>query len=338
MSIYLPVAAGLLIVAAGAVAMRLLKSHPTLRPAIWTAIACMGIIALGATVLYAALSRDPPKKSSKTDSPESMVEGLARRLRAHPGDLNGWLMLGRSYTVLKEYPRAVRAYQQAVRASGGTNADALLGEAQARMSIDHNAITGAAGDLVERALALEPNDPDTLYLAATVALHRGQLTLARTRFGTLLTLNAPADLAQDARIRIASIDQQLGRGRAAASPSAPQGAVGPSIRVYLRLAPSLAQRASPNAPLYVFVRDAKQPGAPLAVKRLASHFPQALTLTAADSMMPGHTFSAGERVQVVARIAPSGNPMKASGDLDGQANYRIGATAPVRILIDHVTH
>lgn len=338
MSIYLPVAAALLIGAAGAIAVPLLKSRPALRPAIWTAIACMGVIALGSTVLYASLSREPPKKSSTTDSPESMVAGLAQRLRAQPGDLNGWLMLGRSYTVLKEYPRAVSAYQQAVRASGGTNADALLGEAQARMRIDRNAITGEAGDLVERALALEPNDPDTLYLAATVALHRGQLTLARTRFGTLLTLNPPADLAQDARIRIASIDQQLGRGRATASPGAPQAAAGPSIRVYLRLAPSLAQRASPDVPLYVFVRDAKQPGPPLAVKRLASRFPQTVTLTTADSMMPGRTFSAGQRVQVVARIAPSGSPMKASGDLDGQANYRIGATAPVRILIDRVTH
>lgn len=343
MTVILPLATVLVIVAASAIAVPLLRSRPALRPAVWTAIACVGIIALGSTVLYAVLSSGAGHKrsvesSSTVGSPESMVEGLAQRLRSHPKDLSGWLMLGRSYTVLKEYPRAVRAYEHAVRLSGGSNTDALLGEARARMRVNGEAITGKAGDLVERALALSPGDPNALYFGAVVALHRGKLALARTRFSKLLALDPPASLRRDVQAQIASIDQQLGRQSAAALPGGQADPGNPSILVHLRLASSLAKRAPPDAPLYVFVRDPKQPGPPLAVKRLTSRFPQTVVLSATDSMVPGHAFTTGERVVVVARVAPSGNPMDESGDLNGRATYRVGGSAPVRILINQVTH
>ena len=59
------------------------------------------------------------------DSPAAMVGRLARRLEKQPDDLPGWLQLGRSYTVLEEYPLAVarlrarqHACQRAERRSG----------------------------------------------------------------------------------------------------------------------------------------------------------------------------------------------------------------------------
>lgn len=111
----------------------------------------------------------------------------------------------------------------------------------------------------------------------------------------------------------------------------------PLIRVEVKLAPALQRRAPRAAALYVFVRDPAQGGPPLAVKRLQSRFPQTVELTAADAMIPGRRIAAGERVQVVARISASGNPMDESGDLSGQADYRIGRDDLVDVVIDHVT-
>ena len=44
----------------------------------------------------------------------SMVDRLAARMEKNPGDLEGWLKLGRSYKVLEEYDKAMRAYEKAL--------------------------------------------------------------------------------------------------------------------------------------------------------------------------------------------------------------------------------
>ncbi|MGC8519712.1 MAG: tetratricopeptide repeat protein [Steroidobacteraceae bacterium] len=84
-----------------------------------------------------------------------MVETLASRLRTRRNDLSGWIMLGHSYRVLKEYRQAAHAYGQAVRLAP-QNTQTLLGEAQALMLSRQGSLTGRAGDLIERALAHAP--------------------------------------------------------------------------------------------------------------------------------------------------------------------------------------
>ena len=122
-----------------------------------------------------------------------------------------------------------------------------------------------------------------------------------------------------------------------APPSADSEAGTPVIRVKVELAPALRTRAPDAAALYVFVRDPAQGGPPLAVKRLPSHFPQTVELTPADAMIAGHAIRAGQRVEVIARISPSGNPMDESGDLSGHSDYQVGRDGLIDVVVDHVT-
>lgn len=338
---FMVLAALLIVIAVVLIAVPLLKPvRAGLLPSAWTALACAGVLLVGSALLYARLSNWSWSGSSGTASPESMVEGLVHKLDRHPDDLDGWLMLGRSYVVLEEYPLAVRAYRHADRVAGGTNANALLGEAEALILIDGSELVGRAGRLIERALALAPRDPRALFFGAAAALHRGDLPLARARFHALLALNPPANVKALVQQQLAAIDGKLPPTSTAAvrqaAPAATTGADTPTILVRVNLSPALAGRAPPKAPLYVFVRDPGRQGPPLAVRRLASRFPQTVELTPADSMIPGHAFTSGERVEVVARIAPSGNPIDASGDLSGRVAGRVGH-GPVMLLIDHVT-
>jgi hypothetical protein len=78
-------------------------------------------------------------------------------------------------------------------------------------------------------------------------------------------------------------------------------------------------------------------GPPLAAKRLESQFPQSVTLTPSDSMIPGRSFAAGQAVQVVARIARSGSPVGASGDPYGEITYRVGQDGLLNLVIDRLT-
>ena len=80
------------------------------------------------------------------------------------------------------------------------------------------------------------------------------------------------------------------------------------MRVKVTLSAKLNASVPASAPLFVLVRDPRQAGPPLAVKRLTSQFPQTVELTTADSMLPGHTFAAGQLVEVVARVSQFGQP------------------------------
>jgi cytochrome c-type biogenesis protein CcmH len=284
-----------------------------------------------------------------------MVSNLARKLESNPNDLQGWLMLGRSYSVLEQYELAERAYQRADRLAGGKNADALVGMAEALVLVDEKELDGRAGQYLEKALQIDPKSPKAQFYGAAAAMRRGDLRLARERFSNLLALNPPDNIKPILQQQIAAIDQKLGGGQAGASPptasaahgsgSAPSGssassAAGqpvPPVRVKVTLSAKLTGEVPSSAPLFVLVRDPRQAGPPLAVKRLASQFPQTVELTTADSMLPGHTYAAGQLVEVVARVSRSGSPMGASGDPFGLAAHRVGEGGIVDIVIDHVT-
>ena len=324
------------------VAMPLLRRSSAGPGAPWTALAAAGLLVVGSAALYATWSNWPWRAVKVADSPESMVSELARRLERDPTDLNGWLMLGQSYTVLQEYPLAVRAFGRAAQLSGGKSAEALTGEAQALALADESELDGRAGRLIEQALALEPDSGKALFLGAAVAARRGDLPLARQRFARLLTLSPPEAIRPMIEQQIAAIDAKLsGTSPTAAAvqqaqPTTNSRGAGPLVHVSVTLAPSLASSAG-GAPLFVFVRDPAQGGPPLAVKRLESHFPQDVALSPADSMVPGRVFSAGQSVQVVARIARSGSPVAASGDPFGEVTYQVGHDGLVSLVIDRLT-
>ena len=109
------------------------------------------------------------------------------------------------------------------------------------------------------------------------------------------------------------------------------------MRVTVKLAPALGAAVPPSMPLFVIVRDPKQPGPPLAVKRLTSQFPQTVELTTADSMIAGRSFAKDQQVEVVARIARSGSPLGGTGDPVGQVPYHVGRDGLVDVVIDRLT-
>jgi cytochrome c-type biogenesis protein CcmH len=361
--------AGVLIVAGVVViAVPLLRRSPTqLAPAPWAALGAAGLLVIGSAVLYATFTNWSWHAAPADDSPQTMVARLARKLERDPQDLNGWLMLGRSYVVLEQFPLALRAFERADRLAGGKSAEALVGEAEALTMADESELDGRAGRIIEQALVLDPNSGKALFFGAAAAVRRGELALGKERFEKLLSMNPPEQIRPILQQQIDGLTQRIaagpngGAGPAMVGAGGPQGSAASSgnvaapgsanastspanaananaaVRVHIDLAPALSKSASDAAPLFVFVRDPAQPGPPLAAKRLANRFPQTVELTPADSMVPGRAFSAGQKVQVVARIARSGNPIAGSGDPFGEVAYLVGHDGLVNIVIDHVT-
>lgn len=330
MQLFVILAATLVLIAIAIVTVPLLRGSST---APWAALASAGVLLIGSVGLYATWSNWGWPGAPSAGTPAGMVSRLASRLEREPDDLDGWLLLGRSYAAMGQASLAMRAYERADRLAGGRNAEALIGMAELLIAQDDKALADRAGALFERALAIEPKAGKALFFGAVAAMRRGELPVARERFATLLTLNPPAEVRPLIEQQVAALDRAIGEA-AAGAPAAAPGAV---VRVRVQLAEALARGLSDGAPLFVLVRDPSAPGPPLAVKRLAAKFPLEVELTAADAMLPGHAIEAGRRVLVVARISHSGRPEAASGDPFGEVSYDVGRDAAREILIDRVT-
>jgi cytochrome c-type biogenesis protein CcmH len=320
--------------AAGAAVLLLLplvRQRADARPA--AAIAAAGVsfvLLLGGAGLYAAFSNyswvDAP---AVADTPAAMAAKLAQRLAAEPDNLEGWMMLGRTYTTLEQFPLAVRAYQRADRIANGQNAEAIVGIAESLLAQDFDQLSGGAGHLFERALLLEPNNPKALLYGAFAALSRGEQASARERFTRMLTLNPPPQIR-------AIIERQMGALDSAVAGQKGVAATDARIDVHVTVDSKLRYRTNPNAALFVLARDPANPGPPLAAKRLPLSFPLDVTLTPADAMLPARRITAGQTLEVVARISLSGTPQSVSGDPFGQVSYHVGKDGRLNIVIDRL--
>lgn len=222
MIVFIVLAAALAALCMALIAVPLLKPVPSkTASAPWTAIAAAAVLAIGSAALYGTWSNWSWRKSPGVASPEGMVERLVHRLNDHPDDLSGWLLLGRSYSQLEEYPLAVRAFDRADRVAHGRSAPALVGEADALMEIDDSELAGQAGELIERALTVDPSSPQALFFGAAAAMRRGDLPLARARFSRLLDLNPPANVKAILEQEISGIDRQLAAAHPDPSPKTP---------------------------------------------------------------------------------------------------------------------
>lgn len=263
----------------------------------------------------------------------AMVQRLATKLQAEPNDPVGWAMLGRSYSVMGQYPQALAAFQKVIDLEP-RNAQAYADLADAAGMANGQKLDGAADALIQKALALDPHNPKALGLAGTVAFDKGdaagaarywQQALAGTEPGTELAMQLK-DAVDAARLRAGLPPLTAGStpgATAAATITTPQAGAGPSVQVRITLAPALAAQAMPDETVFIFARAASGNGAaapkmPLAIqRRQVKDLPLDITLDDSMAMSPAARLSSQPQVVVGARISKSGNPLPQPGDLQG---------------------
>ena len=127
----------------------------------------------------AAAAGDNPEQTKMI---EGMVAGLAERLAQNPEDYDGWMMLGRSYTVLRQPAKAGDAYKKAIALKPSDVAPRLQYAGLLMMDVDPNAQTPLPAELnttVAEILKLQPDQPEALYLAGLGRAKTGDSAGAR---------------------------------------------------------------------------------------------------------------------------------------------------------------
>jgi cytochrome c-type biogenesis protein CcmH len=304
------------------------------------------LVPVVAVAMYSRLSnwdwKTREQEAAQVADMGNMLQQLEAKLASHPGDVTGWLLLGKSYTSLGQYPRAVHAYQQAYDHSKGENVEAIIGLGEALALSDEASLSGRAGQLFDEALAKAPHHPKALWYGSVAALRAGDLRTGRDRLQLLLAQNPPEELRTVLERQIQDLNQQLGEGGqgAQASAAGTAGAEGAkaehrSIRVNVSIAPQVREQLKSELPLFVLARDPAG-GPPLAVQRHNSAaLPLTIELTERDAMMPSRSIASVPRVVVVARLSKSGAPQAQSGDFYGEADYEFAAaTGTLNLVID----
>ena len=119
------------------------------------------------------------------------VERLEARLQGDPDNLEGWLLLGRSYVVLQRYPEAVDALRQAAALSGGDpEVLAILGEAQ--VWANDGVVVPEAAAAFRQVLDARPEDPAARFYLALAQAQAGALQEAYEMW-LALAAETPAD-------------------------------------------------------------------------------------------------------------------------------------------------
>ena len=133
---------------------------------------------------------------------EANIAALAKRLEQNPGDAQGWIMLGRSYTALEKYREASDAYAKAT-ALKADDADLWADYAFAMAMVNGQRIQGPPLELVKKALKLDPENPKALELAGSAAFEAKNYKEALDYWQRLLQKTPPeSELAKALSQRI----------------------------------------------------------------------------------------------------------------------------------------
>jgi cytochrome c-type biogenesis protein CcmH len=324
----------------------------------WIAIALLLLIPAAAIVLYGRLGNPETAAVVASDAGNhevsekqiaAMVAGLAARLKQHPDDGNGWVLLAHSYQALERFPEAADAYEHAA-ALIPNDANLLADYADTLAMAQGRKLAGKPAELVQRALAIDPRHRKALALAGTIALEARDLNGSLAYWRRLAAeLPAGSDESRQVASVIAEVESaKQGKGAplssqrasSAEEPAAQKSnakADPAAISGRVDLSAALAPKVALSDTVFIFARAVDGPRMPLAVLRIpAKELPRNFSLDDSMSMAPGAKLSSTASVIVEARISKSGNPIAQSGDLFGRSAPVKPGTAGILITIDEV--
>ena len=316
-------------------------------PARATALSLLLALPLAAVAGYLLLGNpdalDPLRRQARV-SPQQIEEMLGKletRLKAQPDDAAGWVMLARSYKALGRYADAADAYGH-----GGALVDndaELLADYAEVLARASGSLNGRPGELIARALELNADTPQALFLAGAAAGDAQDYAAVARYWGRLLeqldpqTQEAKAIAAAVARARaiVAQGAAQADGAPATAGEAAPVRAE--TVAGEVTISGQIAAQARPDDQLFVFARPDEGSRMPIAVLRArVADLPLSFRLDDTQSLPGGAKLSQYTTVTLEARVARSGSAQTASGDLYGSIQGVKPGSQGIRLLIDQV--
>ncbi|MEO8411240.1 MAG: c-type cytochrome biogenesis protein CcmI, partial [Propionivibrio sp.] len=234
-----------------------------------SALALLILLPLAAVAGYALLGNPqglaPAHTQGRMDAAQidAMLARLAERLKANPDDQKGWIILARSYKALGRFADAADAYSH-----GGdllaNDAAQLADYAEVLVRANGGNFAGQPEKLLARALELDANEPQALFLAGAAANDRRDFAAVVDYWSRLLVQLEPG--SEEA----ASLGEAVNKARkvlaqGGGKPGEPAASAAPAIGGEVSISDKIAAQAKPDDLLFVFARADTGSRMPLAV-------------------------------------------------------------------------
>ncbi len=344
------------------------KGEPATPKAAPLAFALAVAVGLGAIGLYAKLNNFPWDNPMATEpvpaghgemgaagSMNAVTASLEARLARDPNDREGWRMLGRTYLVGGNAAKAAESYEKANALAPQKDIDLQLDLAEALVLTDDPAVQPRARAIIDDALAADASNQKALWYQGVIAVRAGDNETAKKNWTKLLEANPPPEIRDviTAQLKELGVDVPAGAGAAGPAMAAAGGGMGAgpmsggmggdaapagrTIRVSVKVDPSLADKVKPGATLFVAAREPGIPGPPIAATRITTDdLPAVVVLSDANTMIAGRDLTSVNDVEIVARVAYGGTAVTASGDLIGRAVQKKGGSEDLDVVINQV--
>lgn len=303
-----------------------------------TAIALILIVPLAATAFYLLLGNpngldplqtQPPSRASQQQIDE-MLGKLVGKLKQNPDDSKGWIMLARSYKVLGRFAEAADAYGRAL-AVVDKDAALLADYAEVLSQTNDGKLQGRPAELLDRALRLDPDEPQSLFLAGAAASERLDFAKAADHWDRLLRQLEPGS-EEETSLRAA-----VAKAREIATRKTQPAAALPNISGEVALSPKIAAQARPDDVLFVFARADDDTRMPLAVMRgTVGDLPMRFRFDDSMALPGGRKLSEFKSVSIEARVAKAGKAQTSSGDLFGKLGGVKPGSQNLHLFIDQI--
>ena len=310
------------------------KSQSIKKSGAWPVLIAGALLPIAVVSLYLVLgSTNYLSTESKTTiadinsrSTDALLDELKLRLEQNPTDRAGWSILANAMMSLGDYSQAVDAYET-LYALTGDDAEVMVRYADAMAMLEGGTLNEQAITLLDRALKIDPGQPQALWMAGMAAEARGDLpgaleywhrlkpTLhtdpqAQSELQALIT--RVTDLAVSRGIKVTEhlqTDQQLDRS-----------AIPVTLNVRVEITPNAATQVESSHTVYVYARSNAGSRMPVAAARFsASELPVEIVLDDASSLMGTSKLSDYNTITLSAHISRTGDAIKQSGDLASQS-------------------
>lgn len=264
-------------------------------------------------------------------SPEQVntaIDEIEQRLASNPDDLEAWKVVARTYLALGLFSKAENAYEQVLRLEG-PSAQTYAAIADAIGLKEQGQIIDTSMSFAMKALELNPNNRQALWLAGLGSAQRGNMPDARLYWGRLVPLlDSVPQQQQELKDIIAQSYQESGDRPPVER--APEG-----LKVSVSISPEILALSEPNDTVFVFVKAKQGPPAPLAAKKIrVSDLPLTLFMNDSDAMIEQLSISKFEDVVVSARLSKSGQATPQGGDFESNpVDSKNNSTKEIKIEI-----
>lgn len=243
----------------------------------------------------------------------------------------------------RRYLESIKAFERIYVAlpeeATADKAAALFQIAQAKFYSSDQQASEEIYTYLKRSLSLDPSSSQVLGLAGVIAFELNHLEDA-FEYWKVLWFNvagssaAQSDLAplKEGILRLASLLEEQGKEVDLSWMAAAE------ITVVVSISDALKNQLQDDDVVFVIAKEIDGSPMPLAaVKIMAKDLPKEVILDDSLGMMSGSSLSQFERVEVIARVAKSRQPMANSGDLQGRVtSVMVKSDEKVSIVIDHI--